>query len=193
MPRKRKRVAAVDYVPGCSIVKLQQDGDCFYRAVAIAYESSGLCAAAEAREDEFEPDEAQVLRLRRCVSRRVDDGVFDTFAMLHAAGLDDFAFMRRLPDAAALRAKLCVSGAASGATRCVWANDFEITALCEALGMTALIVDAGAASDRGRYVVMPPASARADAQARTYVLFLRTERCHFDLGVYGDLALFEGL
>merc|ERR1719352_274914 len=57
--------------------------------------------------------ENEVKRLRRCVSRRVDDGVFAQFAVAHQAGLDDYAFMRRLPDAAALRAKLCVSGAES--------------------------------------------------------------------------------
>ena len=48
-------------------------------------------------------------------------------------------------DAAALRAKLCVSGAESGATRCVWANEFEISTLCDVLELTALIVDESAA------------------------------------------------
>lgn len=85
--------------------------------------------------------------------------------MLHAAGLDDYAFMRRLPDAAALRTKLCVSGAESGMTRCVWANDFEITVLCEALGLTALIVDEQARSG-SRYVALPPQSSRGDEQRR---------------------------
>ena len=42
MPKKRKRVAAVEYVPGCSVVKLPQDGDCFYVAVARAYERAAV-------------------------------------------------------------------------------------------------------------------------------------------------------
>ena len=172
-----------DSIPGCEIVELPQDGDCFYEAVNRAYSSSGLCAASEASEAASEPSESAVKRLRRCVSKHVDESVFDDFAMLYTAGLDDYSFMRRLPDAKALRARLCVSGAESGTNRCVWANDFEITTLCEVLKLTALIVDAEA-TEEGRFVALPPLSSRGDARSRCYVVLLRSDRHHFNLGAF---------
>jgi len=194
MPRQKKpRKVFNDHIDGCRIVRLPQDGDCFYAAVSMAFASDGLSSADCADEAPAYVGEAEVARLRRCVSRRVDGDVFDTFKMLHGAGLDDFSFMRRIPDAAALRTKLCVSGAESGTNRCVWANDFEITALCEALGVVALIVD-GEASDAGRFVALPPRSCwEDDAQARSYVVLLRSERHHFDLGEIDERSLFRGL
>ena len=141
----RKRKAPL--IEDCAVVPLPQDGDCFYKCIARAYASAGLSASDEANEIMLNDKENEVKRLRRCVSRRVDDGVFAQFAVAHQAGLDDYAFMRRLPDAAALRAKLCVSGAESGATRCVWANEFEISTLCDVLELTALIVDESAAEN----------------------------------------------
>ena len=136
--------------------------------------------------------ENEVKRLRRCVSRRVDDGVFAQFAVAHQAGLDDYAFMRRLPDAAALRAKLCVSGAESGATRCVWANEFEISTLCDVLELTALIVDESAA-ENSRFLVVPGREDKRRLQRRCFVVLLRTARSHYNLGAFDDRSLFEGL
>ena len=96
----RKRKAPL--IEDCAVVPLPQDGDCFYKCIARAYASAGLSASDEANEIMLNDKENEVKRLRRCVSRRVDDGVFAQFAVAHQAGLDDYAFMRRLPDAAAL-------------------------------------------------------------------------------------------
>lgn len=176
----------------CAIVPLPQDGDCFYKCIARAYASAGLSASDEANETKLNDKENEVKRLRRCVSRRVDDGVFAQFAVAHQAGLDDYAFMRRLPDAAALRVKLCVSGAESGATRCVWANEFEIATLCDVLELTALIVDE-AAPEHSQFVVIPGRDDRRRLQRRCYVVLLRTERAHYNLAAFDDRSLFEGL
>ena len=186
----RKRKAPL--IEDCAVVPLPQDGDCFYKCIARAYASAGLSASDEANEIMLNDKENEVKRLRRCVSRRVDDGVFAQFAVAHQAGLDDYAFMRRLPDAAALRAKLCVSGAESGATRCVWANEFEISTLCDVLELTALIVDESAA-ENSRFLVVPGREDKRRLQRRCFVVLLRTARSHYNLGAFDDRSLFEGL
>ena len=70
----RKRKAPL--IEDCAVVPLPQDGDCFYKCIARAYASAGLSASDEANEIMLNDKENEVKRLRRCVSRRVDDGVF---------------------------------------------------------------------------------------------------------------------
>ena len=187
----RRQPAPASNIPGCGAIRLPQDGDCFYEAVHRAFASAGRSAADDCGEPETMEGERPTRRLRRRVAREVDGAVYETFAMLYAAGLDDYAFMRRCGTAEQLRAKIRVCGAESGTTRCVWANDFEITTLCRALTMTALIVDAEAPEGQ-RFVALPPTSEQTDPHNRTYVVLLRCDRAHFNLAAFDDASLFDG-
>jgi hypothetical protein len=129
--------------------------------------------------------------LRHAAAEAVDDDIFNRFKIYSSAGLSDYAFMKRCGTVAELQAALRASGLQVGLEDCIWANEFEISALATRLQTTALILDLQAAGSN-RFVTIKP-EPRPKSQTERggedgvedgpgrYVMMQRTKRQHYNL------------
>ena len=142
--------------PEARVKFMKSSGDCFYEAIAAAF--SSIKEDVRDYEDVYvEDDDSQAMALRRTAAMAVDEDVFTNFSMFHLAGLKDFSFMKRCRNVGDLRQRLLVTGEGAGAgqvnfstvyvqpfnlcVQCLWANEFEIGAVCAALRIVCLIID----------------------------------------------------
>ena len=119
---------------------IPSNGDCFYQAVVEAFKMNG--------DDVRNYDDVVTLgeeegahSLRRTAANAVTEEVFQEYQMCQQAGLEDFEFMSGIETLEELRELILVSGVDVGSQKCLWANEFEISAVCEALDICCLILD----------------------------------------------------
>jgi hypothetical protein len=87
-----------------------------------------------------------------------------------------------------LKEKMLVSGRSAGCGTCLWANEFEIGAVCSALHLVVLIID-GQSSGTNRFVRMSPPEPQVVQDH--FVLLNRTRREHFNLITIQGRAVFS--
>ena len=88
-----------------------------------------------------EGDEEGALALRRTAAMAVTEEIFQNFQLYSKAELRDFHFMTSVDSVEDLQQLILESGMKVGPTKCLWANEFEIQAVCEALDICCLILD----------------------------------------------------
>ena len=137
--------------PELRVKNIKPTGDCFYEAISVAFKSIGVDVRDSAGVT-AETDDSESMALRRTAAMAVSEEVFQNFQMFHEAGLPDFSFMRRCKSVEDLRHRLLVSGAETSAGVCVWANEFEMGVICDALDMVCLIIDFQARDTQSRFV-----------------------------------------
>ena len=183
------RGAAVKVVLGeksASVVCVKPSGDCFYECVQQAFFSAGLDVREFPGVNCEEGDDG-MHALRRTAAEAVDKNIFDQFSMYHTAGLSDFRFMAKVKDEHMLKEKMLVSGRSAGCGTCLWANEFEIGAVCSALHLVVLIID-GQSSGNNRFVRMSPPEPQGQNH---FVLLNRTRREHFNYITIQGRAVFS--
>ena len=99
-----------------------------------------------------EDDEEGVLALRRTAAMAVTDEIFKNFQLYNKAELYDFNFMANVDSVEDLQHLIMVSGMKVGSRKCLWANEFEIQAVCEALDICCLILDVDTKDPTSKYV-----------------------------------------
>lgn len=119
---------------------IPSNGDCFYQAVVEAFKMNGDDVKNYNNVVSMTDDEG-ALALRRTAAIAVTEEVFQEYKMYQQAGLEDFEFMSDIKTLEQLRELILVSGMNVGSKKCVWANEFEISAVCEALDVCCLILD----------------------------------------------------
>jgi len=167
--------------PEAKVKAIKPSGDCFYEAIAAAF--SSVKEDVRDYEDVFvEDDDDQAMALRRTAAMAVNDEVFQSFSMFHLAGLKDFSFMKKCSNVVDLRQRLLVTGVGAGAGQCLWANEFEIGAVCAALRIVCLIIDNQAKETGNRFVrVGELAEEELDIKKKRFVILQRSRREHYDL------------
>lgn len=170
--------------PEARVKSIKPSGDCFYEAVAAAF--SSVKEDVRDYEDVFvEDDDDQAMALRRTAAMAVNEEVFQNFSMYHVAGLKDFSFMKKCENVSDLRDRLLVSGSGAGAGQCLWANEFEINAVCAALRIVCLIIDHQAKETGNRFVRVGELGEEEIMNNRKerFVILQRSRREHYDLVV----------
>ena len=119
---------------------IPSDGDCFYRAVVEAF----LMDEDDVRNYEgvihVDGDDGTAA-LRRTAAMAVTEETFNNFKLCQEAELEDYQFMSAIDSVEELRDLIMVSGFQVGSKKCLWANEFEIQAVCDALNICCLILD----------------------------------------------------
>ena len=82
---------------------------------------------------------------------------------------------------------MLVEGRGAGAGNCLWANEFEIGAICRALGLACLILDLQAGTREGRYV-----GVNVEEGVEIFVILQRSRREHYNLVTVAGRGLFGG-
>jgi len=170
--------------PEARVKSIKPSGDCFYEAVAAAF--SSVKEDVRDYEDVFvEDDDDQAMALRRTAAMAVNEEVFQNFSMYHVAGLKDFSFMKKCENVSDLRDRLLVTGSGAGAGQCLWANEFEIGAVCAALRIVCLIIDNQAKETGNRFVRVGELGEEEIMKKRKerFVILQRSRREHYDLVV----------
>ena len=119
---------------------IASNGDCFYQAVVEAFLMNG----DDVRDNENvvkEDGDDGVLALRRTAAVAVTEEIFQIFQLYQGAGLKDFQFMANINSVEELRDRIMELGDKVGSKKCLWANEFEIREVCEALSICCLILD----------------------------------------------------
>ena len=119
---------------------IPKNGDCFYQSVVEAF----LMDGDDVRNYDnvaTEGDEEGTLALRRTAAMAVTEEIFQNFQLYNKAELHDFQFMTSVDSVEDLQQLILVSGMKVGPNKCLWANEFEIQAVCEALNICCLILD----------------------------------------------------
>jgi len=167
--------------PEARVKSIKPSGDCFYEAIAAAF--SSIKEDVRDYEDVYvEDDDTQAMALRRTAAMAVDEDVFTNFSMFHLAGLKDFSFMKRCRNVGDLRQRLLVTGEGAGAGQCLWANEFEIGAVCAALRIVCLIIDNQAKDTGNRFVKVGEFFEEEMGKKRgRFVILQRSRREHYDL------------
>jgi len=167
--------------PEAKVKSIKPSGDCFYEAIAAAFSSVN----EDVRDFEkvfVEDDDTQAMALRRTAAMAVNEEVFQNFSMYHLAGLKDFSFMKRCRNVGDLQQRLLVTGVGAGAGQCLWANEFEIGAVCSALKIVCLIIDNQAKDAANRFVRVGEFVIDENAtEKERFVILQRSRREHYDL------------
>ena len=132
---------------------IASNGDCFYLAVVEAFLMNG----DDVRNNENvvkEDGDDGVLALRRTASVAVTEEMFQNFRLYQEAGLEDFQFMDNMNSVQEVRDLIMVSGLKVGSKKCLWANEFEIRTVCEALDICCLILDLDTKDPSSKHVKM---------------------------------------
>ena len=176
--------------PRVSVQGINQSGDCFYEALAVAFETAGQRVTEflppgpnPPREGERHTSASAVQALRNVAAEAVDQSIYDNFKYFQQAGLDDYAFMKRCSSVEDLREALRESGLQVGLSDCIWANEFEISKVATRLRTTMLILDL-AASGNNRFVTISPQEDGGQAEGESepkFVILQRTRRQHYNL------------
>ena len=130
---------------------IPSNGDCFYQAVVEAFLMNGDDIRNYDKVVTKEGDEG-ALALRRTAAMAVTDEMYENFQMYKNAGLEDFQFMSSMESLDDVRDLIMVSGLKVGSKKCLWANEFEIRAVCEALDICCLIMDIDTKDPSSKYV-----------------------------------------
>jgi len=180
------RSSSIQLVLQCQEAKvkaIKPSGDCFYEAIAAAF--SSVKEDVRDCEDVFAVDaDNQAMALRRTAAMAVNEEVFQNFSMYHMAGLKDFSFMQKCQNVGDLRERLLVSGTGSGAGQCLWANEFEIGAVCSALRIVCLIIDNQARETSNRFVrvgELDDEDKEMSKKKERFVILQRSRREHYNL------------
>ena len=99
-----------------------------------------------------EGDEEGALALRRTAAMAVTEEIFQNFQLYNMAKLPDFDFMTSVGSVEDLQQLILVSGMKVGPNKCLWANEFEIQAVCEALDICCLILDMDTEDSSSMYI-----------------------------------------
>ena len=130
---------------------IASNGDCFYQAVVEAFLINGDDVLNY--EDVVKIDgEDGASALRRTAAVAVTEDLFNDFKLYQEAGLEDFQFMASMDTVEEVRDKILVSGLKVGSKHCLWANEFEIRAVCKALDICCLILDFDTKDIASKYV-----------------------------------------
>ena len=134
-----------------SLKDIPKNGDCFYQAVVEAF----LMDGDDVRNYDnvaTEGDEEGALALRRTAAMAVTEEIFQNFQLYNKAKLHDFNFMTSVDSVEDLQQLILVSGMKVGPNKCLWANEFEIQAVCEALDICCLILDMDTKDSSSKYI-----------------------------------------
>ena len=151
---------------------IPSDGDCFYRAVVEAF----LMNEDDVRNHETvtkEEGDDGTAALRRTAAKAVTEEIFNSFKSYQEAELYDFQFMSSINSVEELRELIMVSGLKVGSKKCLWANEFEIRAVCDALDICCLILDMDTKDQASKHVKV--------GQARDKFIILQRSGEHYSL------------
>ena len=126
-------------------------GDCFYEAIVTAFNMHNT-DVRDYRGVVQEDTDDKVKALRRTAANFLTQEVFQKFQMSHTAGLVDYKFMSELDTIEKLQEKMLMSGKEVGLGNCIWANEFEISVVCQVLHICCLIWDCSARKEVDRLV-----------------------------------------
>ena len=90
--------------------------------------------------------------LRRTAAKAVTEEIFNNFKSYQEAELYDYQFMSSINSVEELRELIMVSGLKVGSKKCLWANEFEIRAVCDALDICCLILDMDTKDQASKHV-----------------------------------------
>ena len=136
---------------------IASNGDCFYQAVVEAFLMNGDDVRNYENVDKRDGDDG-ALALRRTAAKAVTEEIFQNFQVFKEAGLDDFQFMTNMDSVEEVRDLIMVSGLKVGSRKCLWANEFEIRAVCKALDICCLILDMDTKDPSSKHVKVGEAS-----------------------------------
>ena len=137
--------------PTTCLKVIPSNGDCFYQAVVEAFMMNGDDVRKYDKVGAMDGDEG-ALALRRTAAMAVTEEMFENFKMYNEAGLQDFEFMSSMDTLDDVRDLIVVSGLEVGSKKCLWANEFEIRAVCEALDICCLILDMDTKDPSSKYL-----------------------------------------
>ena len=133
-----------------SLKPIPGNGDCFYQCIVEAFLMDGVDVRDHGNVA-AEDNEEGALALRRIAAMAVTEEMFQNFQLYNKADLDDFQFMSGVDNLDELREMIMVSGKEAGPKKCLWANEFEIEAVCKALDICCLILDMDTKDTSSKY------------------------------------------
>ena len=141
----------LEALEGSELKRMGSTGDCFYEAIVTAFNMENK----DVRDYDDVVKEAtddKVKALRRTAAMFLTEEVFQKFQMSHSAGLVDYKFMSEMDSIEKLQEKMILSGREVGIMNCLWANEFEIRVVCQALHVCCLVWDCSARKEVDRLV-----------------------------------------
>ena len=162
--KDNKRSAGLKLIPS--------DGDCFYRSVVEAFLMNEDDVRNYENVTKEEGDDGTVA-LRRTAAKAVTEEIFNNFKSYQEAELYDYQFMSSINTVEELRELIMVSGLKVGSKKCLWANEFEIRAVCDALDICCLILDMDNKNQASKHVKV--------GKARDKFIILKRSGEHYSL------------
>jgi len=152
-------------LPNLQLRVLPANGDCLYIAIATALHGVGT-------------QNHTVSSLRNLVSDTVDEETFQSFNIANSAGLTGYEFMSSTRTLEALKSRLIIKGTDANGKLCIWAEDFAIRTIVNALGITLCIFDEQARDTSSRFCAIRP---EVEGDWEGVVVVQRSRRSHYNL------------
>ena len=185
------------------------DGDCFYKCVALAYESTNL--------DDEDEELFSVSMLRQIVAAELTEEQLSSFRIASEAGMREYDHVLKIfpqqttrsrrkraridPEAKLdsatelwatleeVKHRLILSGKDVGPASCVWADEWSMRVLCSQLSLHILLIDEQAKTSTNRFILLSPTtpvtvdqkSSDNKTSPANCILLQRTRREHMNL------------
>ena len=152
--------------------KIEPTGDCFYDCIVTAFdmEEKDVREFSDVIKDEKDD---KVKALRRTAAMSLTPEMFESFKMSHQAGLKDYSFMSEMNSLKMLQEKMMESGREVGAGNSLWANEFEINAVCRVLHICCLVWDSSARKETDKLL-------RVGEEAKEFIIVKKVGE-HYNL------------
>jgi len=184
-----------------SVSPVLNDGDCFYRCLAIMPEAFDSCS-------EQKPTPDRIVELRKMVAERLDEDALNEYQCLAAANLEGYQWAAGL---SLQEARAAIVGDAERGPRVfapryrdssqpppkrarrkgrtVWADERAVNTLCEELNIELYMHQSSGTSDP--YSILEPEAPKVEGKEQRRCLLLAKRPGHYDLLQYEGRSVFS--
>lgn len=154
-----------------TVVTIKADGDCFYQSIAQAFSHTKTVAG-----------------LREIVASAAVEDTLDLLRAINLAHISGYEWISKCDSLDALRNMLRLCSGQDKTRPCIWADDFAVLSVANALQLLILIFDEKCTDNCSKFVKILPGDNIVTFETNV-VMLQRTRREHYNLLLYDSTSL----